>query len=308
VTPSPSPTFDPASGGSHGAATLSPREITRRSGSSFTVSFGFLSLERREALTAIYAFCRVVDDAVDDAPDPAAGRTALAFWNDELARAALGEARSAVGIAIGDAMRRFGVEQRHLQSVADGVAMDLDEVAYSTFDELRLYCFRVASSVGLACLPVFGATGEAAERYATDLGLALQHTNILRDQRSDAEQRRIYVPRELLDPHGVESAWLEGRGPAEVYRPGGPMATVAQAMAARARSHFDLAVAALGEVEPGARRGLLPAEVMGAVYREVLVRLERLGGEICRRRRVRVPSWRKLWLALGVRRQMGSAR
>ena len=134
MTPSPSPTFDPACGGPQGAATLSPREIARRSGSSFTGSFGFLSPDRREALTAVYAFCRVVDDAVDDAPDAAAGRTALAFWNEELERAATGEPRSAVGIAIGDAMRSFGVEQRHLASVADGVAMDLGSVRYASFE------------------------------------------------------------------------------------------------------------------------------------------------------------------------------
>jgi phytoene synthase len=283
------------------ADTRSPDEIARRSGSSFLVSFGVLDTERRRGLTAIYAFCRVVDDVADGDAPLAARQQELDRWEAELERAAHGEARTPVGQEIHRAVRRFGVDLRHLRAVLAGVRQDLDDTVLVTTADLEAYCFKVASSVGLACLPVFGAHGERAERYALHLGQALQHTNILRDLRSDALDGRCYVPAELLDELGVERAWLRGDGPAEVYAPGGAMAGLTGVFAARAMAHFDRAEACLD----GELRALLQApEVMGAVYRDLLKRLERLGGEVCRQaRRVRVPRWRKLLLAFAVRRR-----
>lgn len=276
-----------------------PEEIARRSGSSFLVSFGALDAEHRKALTAVYAFCRVVDDAADDAPDRASGERALAFWEDELQRARRGEATTPLGRGLGEAIARFGVDPRHLHDVVEGVRWDLQARPMATAADLERYCFLVAGSVGLSCLPLFGASGERAERYAIELGHALQLTNVLRDLRADFEIGRVYVPNELLARLGVEPAWLGGGGPDEVYRDGGPVAGVVAWLAGGAHEHFAASRALLdGEL----RRKLVPAEIMGAVYRDLLVRLERLGPAVCRRPRVRVPRWRKLWLAWRTRR------
>jgi len=295
-----------ASHRSTSARPASPDQIASRSGSSFLVSFGLLEPARREALTAVYAFCRVVDDAVDEAADVESGRSNLAYWADELERADQGTPESPVGRALQDSMKRYGVDRRHLQALIDGVALDLEGARFKTFEELERYCFGVASSVGLACLPVFGASGEAAERYAVDLGQALQHTNILRDLRGDAREGRVYVPLELLERHSADPDWLDGGGPVSAYAPGGAVDQVACAVAERARAHF-ARVDALA-LDAADRRALLPAEVMGQVYRHLLGRLERLGGRVCRRRKQRVPSWRKLLIAMSARRRAGAAR
>ena len=281
----------------------SPEEIARRSGSSFLVSFSALTGGRRAALTAVYAYCRVVDDAVDDCDSVEQGRAELGFWREDLARAQVGEARSAVCRALTAAMRDHGVERGHLDNVAEGCARDLDPCAIATQDDLESYCYLVASSVGLACLPLFGAQGPAAERFADHLGHALQLTNILRDQRHDAEIGRVYVPGDWLSELGVDPAWLTGRGPDAAYAPGGPMAALAARLVARARARFAAAETELDSDPVGELRArLVPARIMGAVYRDLLDRLERAGGNICRSRRIRVPRWRKLLIARRIRR------
>ena len=291
--------MDSSAAASHEQRT--PVEIARRSRSSFLVSFGFTDPERRRGLVAVYAFCRVVDDAVDSPADVETRRSELALWEQELERACRGEAATEVGRALQQTMRRFGVERRHLRSVIDGVATDLDGPDFASMAELEAYCFKVASSVGLACLPVFGVGGADAERYALHLGQALQVTNILRDLRSDAEEGRVYMPRELLEELGVEPTWLRGGAADEVYSLHGPMAALTGVLSARAYAHFERAAACL---DAEMQKKLLPAEVMGAVYRRLLVKLERLGGEVCRSPRVRVPGWRKMWIALSVRRRI----
>ena len=281
------------------------QQIARNSRSSFTVSFAFLDKDRRRALTSVYAFCRVVDDAVDDPANPADPEGELACWENELARAEDGDPETDVGREVQRAMRRFGVQRRHLQNVIDGVRMDLDSPRFEDFAELESYCFKVASSVGLACLPIFGARGAEAERYALHLGQALQHTNILRDLRGDAREGRVYVPRALLEELEIDPEWLRGEADAGHYSLVGPMAALTGALAARAHAHFERANACL---DADMRRKVLPAEIMGAVYREVLRRLERLGGAVCTTRRVRLPKLRKLMIALAVRRRIRRGR
>lgn len=275
----------------------SPARIVRRSGSSFLVSFSALERERRRGLTAIYAFCRVIDDAADAGADPAQARADLEFWRAEAGR---GDPTTEVGRELAWAVRRFGVEARHLDAVLDGVTSDVGRVDIASSAELEQYCFRVACSVGLACLPVLGAAGEAAARYAIELGHALQLTNILRDLRSDARAGRIYVSRDLRARHGVEDAWLEGRGPPHVYARGGAVDALAADLVGLARARFAVAEACLDDA---LRARLVPAEIMSTVYRELLRRLEQLGGAICTERRVRVPLWRKLWLARRARKR-----
>lgn len=279
------------------AAMLLPAEVLARSGSNFATGFLCLDAERRAGMTAIYAFCRAADDAVDDAPDPATARAHLQFWRDELAAAAGRRAKTEVGLAVQVAMERFGVAAAPLEALLDGMAMDVEPRGCADEDELRTYCWRVASAVGLACLPVLGAVEPAAERFADALGKALQFTNILRDLRTDAEVGRIYVPRAWLAECGVEPGWLLGRGPEAAYRAGGPVAQLCARLAGLARIEFVHADAALRTLPRRSRRALVPARIMGVVYRDLLQRLERRAGELILPR-VRVPKSRKLWLAL----------
>jgi phytoene synthase len=280
-------------------ASLQPERVAAGSRSSFLVSFGALAPERRAALTAVYAFCRVVDDAVDEAVgQPRADAAArLAFWRAELERAANGAPASAIGRALQRAMREYGVAPADLEQVLAGVAQDLDGARFATFAELEAYCRRVASAVGLACLPILGAS-ERARAYADQLGIALQLVNVLRDLATDAAAGRVYVSADLLAACGVDPAWLDGRGPAPAYAPGGPVARLVQRLASLARERFARARAALPQAE---RARLLAPAIMAAVYEDLLARVVARGGNL-RGPRARVPAWRKLWLAWRVRR------
>jgi phytoene synthase len=282
----------------------SPEQILDRSGSNFRTGIVCLGRQRRTGLGAVYAFCRVADDAVDEAPDVATGRAHLAFWRGELAAAAAGRATTPIGQALGAAMVRFQVPIEPLTALLDGCAMDLEPRTYADEAALRVYCDRVAAAVGRACLPVFGAAGPDAVRYADALGQALQFTNILRDLRGDAAIGRVYAPQSWLGECGVDPAWLLGTGPAAAYAEGGPLALLAARFVATAQSEFARARAALLALPPRTARSLASARIMGAVYQDLLHRLARRGGEL-RAAEVRVPKAKKLWLAalvlLGVR-------
>lgn len=274
------------------AATLTPREIVQRSKSSFVASFALLGPARRRGLDAIYAFCRAVDDAADEPREASEARAQLAFWRCELDAIAGGVPATPTGIALQETVRRFGLDVAHLRAVIDGVTMDVEPEGFATFAELDAYCAKVASAVGLACLPVFGAHGPAAERYAHELGLALQLTNILRDLVPDAREGRVYVPRDVLAGHGIDPDWLRGDADAAAYVTGGPVDRMVAELVAVARTRFVRSL----EVRPrDQRRALLPAEVMAAVYRELLARVARRGGRLDGAR-PRVPRGRKLAL------------
>jgi len=281
------------------AADLDPQAIAARSRSNFLIGFLCLDQARRDGMTAIYAFCRVADDAVDDAPDPATASAHLQFWRHELRAAARGEAATPVGAALQRTMRQFGLGLEPLQDLLDGVAMDLAPRAYADEHELRGYCRRVASAVGLACLPVLGVREAAGAEFADHLGLALQFTNILRDLRADAGIGRVYVPRTWLAEAGVEAAWLGGGGPEAVYAANGPIAALRRRFVAGAEAEFAAAHAALRRLPPRSRRALVPARIMGAVYGDLLRRLSRADADL-RGPKVRVPRWRKTWLLLQV--------
>jgi phytoene synthase len=279
------------------AAALSPQSVVARSGSNFLIGMRCMKPSARAGMTAIYAFCRVADDAVDDATDAATARAHLQFWREELAAAATGAPRTEIGRALQQAVRTFGVDCAHLAAVLDGVAMDLDGAHYVDLQALEVYCYRVASAVGLACLPVMGLRSAAAERYAVGLGHALQLTNILRDLRSDAEGGRVYAPTSWLQSCGVAAEWLAGSGPDQAYATGGACAQLCARLADAASARFAAATAALRELTAGDRRRLNAARIMGAVYADLLARLRRRGGDL-RAPRVRVPDRKKLWLAL----------
>ncbi|MEO6594745.1 MAG: squalene/phytoene synthase family protein [Planctomycetota bacterium] len=281
------------------SASLPPEQIAAHSGSSFLAGFLCLDAERRAGMTAIYAFCRVVDDAVDEAPDVATGRAHLQFWRTELAAAVAGEAATPVGTAVQATMHRFGVAAETLEALLAGVAMDLEPQPFADEGQLRVYCHRVASAVGLACLPVLGAVAPGAKDFAEALGQALQLTNIRRDLCADAVLGRVYVPTMWLAESGVDRAWLHGSGPAEVYARNGPTAKLCALLETKARAEFARARAALLALPRRDRRALVPARIMGAVYSDLLGRLERRHGDL-RGERLRVPKLRKMWLALTV--------
>jgi phytoene synthase len=281
------------------AAELTPKEITARSGSNFLAGFVCLERERRDGMEAIYAFCRVVDDAVDDAPDQATGRRHLDFWRHELAVGAAGNATTPVGRAVQRTAERFGPLAEPLTGLVRGCELDLLGRGCADEAELRQYCHFVASCVGRACLPVLGAAGGPGERFADALGQALQWTNVLRDLRPDAEQGRIYAPRTWLDELAIDPQWLRGGAADAVYADDGPMAALAARFVVVARREFAEARAVLRGMPMAARRGLVPARIMGAIYGALLDRLERRRGEI-RLPRTRVGKATKLWLAAAV--------
>jgi phytoene synthase len=273
----------------------SAAQVTRSSGSSFLVSFAFLSKERRRGISAIYAFCRAVDDAVDEAENHDAGVERLAFWRDELDKVCRAHAETRIGQALQETIERFEVPQKHLHTILEGVGSDLEEKTYADCEALEAYCFKVASAVGLACLPVFGVAGTDAERYAERLGLALQLTNILRDVKADALEGRVYLPQDRIRSSYVETAWLEGSGPEHVYRPDGPVHQLFQGMVEVARQRFAEASAALSQE---IRKPLLPAEIMAAVYAELLQKIAGDGWRLNREGRIRISKPRRVVLAL----------
>ncbi len=280
------------------AAQQSPIEIARASGSNFLLAFAFLSPGRRRGLLAVYAFCRVVDDAVDlcaeDGDRDKANRH-LEFWEHELDAAFDGSPSTPLGYALHRAAGRFAIDKDALADVCRGVRMDLEPRRYETFDDLALYMSRVASAVGIACLPIFGADPARSRPYAEKLGLALQYANILRDIAEDGDLGRCYLPMASLQAHAVDPAWLCSSPPPEVLAPGSTLASMLTEEHTRCRELFQIAHAALPSED---RRALRPARIMGSIYSDLRRRVERLGPGVLTAERVRVPLWRKSYLAL----------
>ena len=251
------------------------RRLTKRSSSNFKFAFLFLGQGQRDALKQVYEFCRVVDDIVDERPPGEAGelaaREGLALWRLEVARmyAQHGQGSDGDGLApqtelgrtLAEGLGRFPFPRRGFDEIIAGCEMDLERTIYGDEDELRLYCFRVASCVGLLCIAIFGDVGPAAQRYAEHLGLALQYTNILRDIGEDALRGRVYVPQTLLARHDMGTAdILAQRYDARFVAMAGEFADMAE-------QQYQLAWSALAEADV---RALLPAEVMGRTYHRIL--------------------------------------
>jgi phytoene synthase len=255
--------------------------IGRASASSFMQAFRLLPADRRRGLSALYAFCRVVDDAADES---ACAGSAVANWRGELTRALEGAAVHPIAVAIGDAVRRFGIPPQHLEEILAGVEMDLERRRYDTFDELREYCYHVAAAVGLAALPIFGCRDPQSRVYAEALGIALQLTNILRDLAEDAERGRIYLPLEDLRRFGYRERDLLTHTRNAAFR------DLMAFECARARELYRAARAALPR---GDRRALAPAEAMRRVYQRLLARIAADPGAVFGPR-VSVPLYQKV--------------
>src|SRR6202008_178113 len=177
--------------------------LTRKSRSNFFYAFLCLPRAQREAIYACYAFCRIVDDAVDLGQDRAAQRRELGRWRDAIARGYEGRPEPPAGQRLQVAIRRFPIPRAALEEIIAGVEMDMDHPTYETFEALYPYCYRVASAVGLCCIEIFGYSDPRAREYAVNLGVALQLTNIMRDVQPDARAGRIYLPQEDLERFGV---------------------------------------------------------------------------------------------------------
>lgn len=261
-------------------------------GSSFHYSFGLLPAERRRGIETVYAFCRAADDAADGGPpDPQRAAAEIARYRQEIARCFDGTPSLPLTRRLQQTVHRFGIPRRPFDDLLDGVEMDLRRTRYATFDELVVYCRRVASAVGHMCLPIFGAREPGSRDYADRLGIALQLTNILRDLRQDAERGRLYLPEEEMREFGyTEEALLRGER-------SDPFLRLMRHQAERARRQFDAAAAALPAAD---RPRLLAAEVMAAIYRRLLDRIERSGFEVFARR-IRVPRLQQIGVALRAR-------
>jgi phytoene synthase len=263
--------------------------LTRQSGTSFYYAFQILPEAKRRAIYALYSFCRAVDDCVDE--EGGGGEAGLQRWQGEVARCYAGAPSTELGRDLAQAIARFPIPRACLEDIVDGCRMDLVRTRYATFEELRGYCRRVASAVGLASIEIFGYKDPATRRYAEELGHSLQLTNILRDLGTDADRGRIYLPLEDLRRFDVaEDAFLDAaRGKAP--RPPG-LGELLAFEAERTRGHYSEAKALLPAED---RRSMASAEVMGAVYRELLEEVVRRGFPL--RERVTLSRPRKAWIA-----------
>jgi len=255
---------------------------------SFYYSFLVLPDQQRAAIVTVWDACRAIDDAVDEAPDPAQAARQLAFWRDEIARVFDGgTAQSPQGQALVPVARQFDLPRRSFDDLIDGVQMDLDHRRYETFDDLREYCWRVASTVGLICLNIFGCRHPGGRDYAMNLGLALQLTNIVRDVKTDLDHGRIYLPQDELRRFGCTEQDLA----AGLVTP--QIRALLQHQLTRARAYYDQAAAAM---PAGEARHLVAAEIMGAIYFAILRRIEGRGYDVFHEV-IRVPRPERAWIA-----------
>ena len=258
-----------------------------KSGSSFYYSFRFLAPDRRRAITALYAFCREVDDIADEVADVNVARAKLGWWRAELANLFAGHPQHPVTKALERATRTFGVDQDRLNEIIDGMEMDLTRHRYSDFESLKLYCHRVAGVVGQLSASIFGFAQPQTMDYAENLGLAFQMTNIIRDVGEDARRDRIYLPADEMQRFGVTvEDILRARHTTNFEQ-------LMAFQAERAKSLYDAAFRAL---LPEDRLPQRPGLIMAAIYRTLLSEIESDGYKVLTQRTSLTPL-RKLWIA-----------
>jgi len=257
------------------------------SGSSFYYAFLFLPPERRRAITALYAFCREVDDVVDETEDLQLAATKLAWWRQEVGLLYDGRPQHPVSRALAPALAPFDITAARLNEVIDGVEMDLTQTRYLDFAALQRYCHRVAGVVGMMAAGIFGYRDARTLEYAESLGTAFQLTNIIRDVGEDARRNRIYLPIEDLQRFGVSAADVLQARHGEAF------VALMAFQSARAREWYARAMAALPQED---RRAQRPGLIMAAIYRTLLEEIERDGFQVLRQRTSLTPL-RKLWVA-----------
>jgi phytoene synthase len=269
---------------------LEQKPFDDSAGSSFYYSFLLLPAAKRKAIKTIYSLCRILDDIVDQETqgrDPAAE---LQHWRDEIESCYQGYPSTPFGEQLLDTIEEFDLQRQPFIDLVEGMEMDLKWQSYQTFADLREYCYRVASAVGLICIEIFGYESLRTREYAVNLGLALQLTNIMRDLKEDIARGRIYIPIEDLERFGYSEQDLRNN----LYN--APFIQLMKYEHARAVSYFERAAASLPE---GDRASMFAAEIMGAVYRELLDNIAAAQFDIYRNR-ITVPKMRRLKIALQI--------
>jgi phytoene synthase len=263
------------------------RQKVAASGSSFYYGFLFLPPERRQAIMALYAFCREVDDAVDECADAQTAAKTLAAWRAEVGELYAGRPQHPVTRALQAVLPRFDLPREQLLEIIDGMEMDLTQARYADFTALSLYCHRVAGVVGLLAAEIFGYTDQRTQKYAHALGMAFQLTNIVRDVGEDARRGRIYLPLDELERFGVPvDDLLAARRPDGFRR-------LMEFQIERAGQYYAQAMSELPDVDRKAQR---PGLIMAAIYRALLEKIRR-NPHLVLERRVSLTSPAKLWLA-----------
>jgi phytoene synthase len=243
--------------------------VTKRSGSNFFYSFFFLPPARREAMYTVYAFCKEVDSAVDDAPPGSDPRKAVSQWRAEVDAIYGGSPAHPVAVSLAGHVRKLGIPREYFDDLINGVEMDLSTTRYVTFDDLSRYCYRVACVVGLTCLHIFGTRDPRAKDYAVNLGMAFQLTNILRDLGTDADRGRIYLPQEDLHRFDYPDQLLRRKQHTHQFH------ALMKFQCERAHGFYDKARTILDNLPRADRKALLPAEIMRGVYERILFKIER---------------------------------
>jgi len=262
-----------------------------RSGSSFYYAFLFLPPPRRAAITAFYAFCREVDDVVDEVADAGVAATKLQWWRVEVAQAYAGQPSHPVLRALMPLAADHGIEARHLQGVIEGCQMDLEQTRFLDYVALQRYCHLVAGIVGEVAANIFGRTEAATVQYAHQLGLAMQLTNIIRDVGDDARRGRIYLPLSELQRFEVKAHELLKRDAPWGYSE--RFTALMRFQAERAHAAYDTALALLPESDRTAQK---PGLMMANIYRALLRDIEAQGFRVLHQRTSLTPL-RKLWIA-----------
>lgn len=262
-----------------------------QSGSSFTLSFIFLPKNKRQAMTALYAFCREVDDVVDECTDFNVAQTKLNWWKSEVANLYANTPQHPVTKALQPFVTEFNLAQEHFLEIIDGMEMDLKFNRYENFEQLQLYCYRVASLVGLLSAQIFGFNNRDTLKYAQDLGMAFQLTNIIRDVGEDARRGRIYLPLDELTKAGVsEEDILQSRESEAIKK-------LMELQIERAESFYDKALLELPNEDVKQQR---PGLMMAAIYRTLLREIKLDGAQKVLNSRISLGGLRKLWLVFSV--------
>jgi 15-cis-phytoene synthase len=258
-----------------------------QSGSSFYYSFLFLPPERRRAITALYAFCREVDDTVDEIADASIARTKLQWWRKEIAAMLNGNPSHPVMLALRPHIATYGLKGEHLQAIIDGMEMDLDQTRYLDFTGLQRYCWHVAGVVGILSASIFGVTQGGTLLFAEKLGLAFQLTNIIRDVGEDGRKGRIYLPVNELQQFNVTAADILNARHSDNFE------RLMRFQVERAQRLYDEAFSLLPKQD---RRAQRPGLMMAAIYRTLLKEIEHDGFHVLNQR-ISLTPIRKLWLA-----------
>ncbi len=269
------------------------QEKAAKSGSSFYYSFRFLPEAQRHAIIALYAFCREVDDIVDECNDVNIARTKLDWWRGEITSTFADRPNHPVSHALSEHINRLNLPEEYFKEIIDGMEMDLNFQSYPSFKELSLYCYRAASVVGLMSVEIFGYQDRRTLKYAHDLGIALQLTNIIRDVREDAQRGRVYLPQDELTQFGVSNEDLQQGKSTENFR------QLMKFQAERARQYYQSAFRYLPDIDRYQQRSGI---IMAEIYLSTLNEIEAEGLQVLEQRTSLTPL-RKLWIAWNIARK-----